>query len=52
MESLNNIRNKREVIEEFFKWVLNQDKVDLYDEVDLTLVRDYYDPNIYYSKGE
>lgn len=50
MESLNNIRNKREVIEEFFKWVLNQDKVDLYDEVDLTLVRDYYDPNIYYSK--
>ena len=50
MESLNNQRNKRQIVEEFFKWVLNKNDVVLYEELDLSLAPDYYDPNIYYTK--
>lgn len=50
MESLSNIKNKKQIVEEFFCWVLDKDNVELFEEVDFTLAPDYYDPNIYYTK--
>lgn len=50
MESLSDVEDKKKIVKEFFCWVLGKDNVNLYEEVDLTLASDYYDPNIYYTK--
>lgn len=50
MESLSNRKDKKEIIREFFSWVLDKNNVGLFEETDLTLVKDYYDPNIYYPQ--
>lgn len=50
MDNLNNVRNKKRIVEKFFKWVFDRENVELEQEVDITLVADYYDPNIYYPK--
>lgn len=43
-------KTKKEKINEFFKWLLDNDDVELQSEIDLALVSSYYDPNIYYPK--
>ena len=48
MIDLCNSKTRKEEINEFFKWLLNKDDVELQSEVDLSLVTDYYDANIYY----
>lgn len=50
MERLENRRDKKQITEDFFKWVLDKDNVELFEEVDLSLTHQYYDPNIYYPK--
>ncbi|MBP3707319.1 MAG: hypothetical protein J6J36_01760 [Clostridia bacterium] len=43
-------KTKKEKINEFFKWLLDKDNVELQSELDLSLASSYYDPNIYYPK--
>ena len=50
MESFSDIKNKKKIVEEFFCWVYDKDNIELFEEVDLSLAPDYYDPNIYYTK--
>ncbi len=50
MERLEKLMSKKEVIEEFFKWIFDREEVELTEEVDLSLASSYYDPNIYYPK--
>lgn len=43
MIDLCNSKTRKEEINEFFKWLLNKNDVELQSEVDLSLVTDYYD---------
>ena len=50
MKNLSDVESKRQIVEEFFSWVLDKPNVELFEELDLSLAPDYYDPNIYYTK--
>ncbi len=50
MENLSNLENKKEIVEKFFSWLLDREEIELIEEIDLSLVSEYYDPNIYYTK--
>lgn len=43
-------KNKKEKINEFFKWLFDNDNIELQSEIDLALASSYYDPHIYYPK--
>lgn len=52
---LEDVDNKKEVLQPFFEWLFDDDRitdksVDLFDEVDYTLASSYSDCNIYYPK--
>lgn len=50
MEKLSNLKNKREIVQNFFRWLLDNEDVELVEEIDLSLASEYYDPYIYYTK--
>lgn len=50
MEKLENIQDKKKIVEQFFKWVFDKENIELVEEIDLSLAGYYYDPNIYYTK--
>lgn len=53
MLDLENISTKEDIIREFFTWLfadsrIKNHSISLQKETDLTLVKDYNDPNIYF----
>lgn len=53
MLRLENVKNKRQALYDFFVWLFDDNRIidksiTLYDEVDLSLCSSYSDPNIYY----
>ena len=50
MENLETRIDKKEIVEEFFKWLFDKENIELVEEIDLSLARTYYDSNIYYTK--
>ena len=53
MLDLENISTKEDIIKEFFTWLFDDSRIKnhsitLQKETDLTLVKDYNDPNIYF----
>lgn len=50
MIDLCDCKTKKEKINEFFKWLLDKEDIELQSEVDLALASSYCDPNIYYPK--
>ena len=53
MLDLENISTKEDIIKEFFSWLFDDSRIKnhyiaLQKETDLTLVKDYNDPNIYF----
>ena len=48
MIDLMNCETKEEEIRRFFMWLFDKDNIELKSEIDLSLARDYMDPNIYY----
>lgn len=50
MKKLSNLKNKREIVENFFRWLFDNEDVELVEEIDLSLASEYYDPYIYYTK--
>lgn len=50
MKKLEKRDDKKQIIEQFFKWVFDRDDIELIDEIDLSLAPLYNDPNIYYTK--
>lgn len=43
-------KNKKEKINEFFKWLFDNDNIELQSKIDFALASSYYDPYIYYPK--
>lgn len=55
MQRLEDVENKKEVLEKFFIWLFNDDKIikksiSLHSEIDFSLCAHYSDPNIYYPE--
>ena len=50
MEKIENREDKKQITENFFKWLFDRETIELEGEVDLSLAPLYYDPNIYYTR--